>query len=201
MSERREGTIAKRGDIGGKPVAYRGGVAGDSRRGEHLLKPAEMPEARPCRSRSTWWYATCTPPHPTPAPACHPLRRLEEHDKARAGRTPPARRSKTLTVMATTFDVSKDLSPLHISPKSKRCKDCKLERGLGAFGTDKSRRDGLNGRCRDCDRARSRAYYARKPEARKVYYRENRDRILARVAARYRGSNPDYPQDEGDSCQ
>jgi hypothetical protein len=68
---------------------------------------------------------------------------------------------------------------MHISlpetPKDglRSCADCGQERPQSAFGPDKTRRDGLNRRCRQCDALRSRDYYAR-----------NREKVLARVIAR-----------------
>lgn len=44
---------------------------------------------------------------------------------------------------------------------TKRCSACGLARPFEEFSRDASRPDGLMIRCRECDRARNRAYYAR----------------------------------------
>jgi hypothetical protein len=57
----------------------------------------------------------------------------------------------------------------------KRCCMCKIVKPLTEFNRHGQRRDGLQPHCRDCNRARSRRYYA-----------ENRDKHLVVVRARIR---------------
>lgn len=62
----------------------------------------------------------------------------------------------------------------------KRCARCRLEKPLELFGNSKSRRDGKHPYCKDC-----RSNEAQNPERKKVWYKENRDKTIARVKARH----------------
>jgi hypothetical protein len=57
----------------------------------------------------------------------------------------------------------------------KRCTMCKVVKPLNEFNRHSQRRDGLQSHCRECNRARSRRYYA-----------ENREKHLVVVRARIR---------------
>jgi hypothetical protein len=54
----------------------------------------------------------------------------------------------------------------------KRCPKCGRMLDLGRFSVDRSKRTGRKSSCRDCDKARCKAYYA-----------ANREDVLARVNA------------------
>jgi hypothetical protein len=53
-------------------------------------------------------------------------------------------------------------------PKTKRCSRCKLEKPAEAYYADKSRHDGLNHRCKDCNKIHSQSY-RRATNARRKY--------------------------------
>ena len=68
--------------------------------------------------------------------------------------------------------------------KQKYCTKCKKWKGESEFSIDRANRDGLNIRCRDCDRAYAQARYRkyRKRKKVKVYLRfEDRHRIIKGV--------------------
>lgn len=78
----------------------------------------------------------------------------------------------------------------------KKCSSCKLEKATELFNKDRSSKDGFNGRCKECDRAKYLAnkeryaengatWYAankeRKNASTKRYYEENRELRLAKT--------------------
>jgi hypothetical protein len=63
----------------------------------------------------------------------------------------------------------------------KRCPVCEQSKPLTDFAIDRSRNDGHMGRCKPCDRARNRAYYA-----------ANREHVLARIKARNSARADDF---------
>lgn len=64
----------------------------------------------------------------------------------------------------------------------KRCPRCDSPKAVDAFAIDKSKASGRKSICLACDRVKSKAYYARKPERSAAYYQANRERIDARRA-------------------
>ncbi len=58
----------------------------------------------------------------------------------------------------------------------KRCPICKVSLPLSAFNKHGERKDGLQSHCKDCNRARSRAYYARNKAKHKGIVRANKKR-------------------------
>jgi hypothetical protein len=57
----------------------------------------------------------------------------------------------------------------------RKCPRCGELRNIGEFALDPSKASGRKSLCKPCDAAKSRAYYA-----------ANRERVIARVSARYR---------------
>lgn len=66
----------------------------------------------------------------------------------------------------------------------KRCWRCELTLPVSAFGSDRTKPSGLRTVCRECDRDKSRRYYAANRAKRAAYYLANRDAILERRARR-----------------
>jgi len=65
----------------------------------------------------------------------------------------------------------------------KRCYACGQVKPGSAFYRDRSRVDGLTGRCRDCDKAKGKADYAANPDRKRDRYLVNREEIRAREQA------------------
>jgi hypothetical protein len=65
-----------------------------------------------------------------------------------------------------------------LNPADRRCPGCGTDRKVEEFTRDRSKSDGFGSYCLSCDRERSRVYYAR-----------NREKVLAKAAAR-RGPRP-----------
>lgn len=57
----------------------------------------------------------------------------------------------------------------------KVCCRCKQELPLEAFGKDKSKQDGLNLKCKQCNRATTNASLKKYPETRKAWRKANPD--------------------------
>lgn len=72
-----------------------------------------------------------------------------------------------------------------MTTETKVCGGCREEKPREAFYKDKSKRDGLTSRCRECGKAKSNAYYAANRERRADYYAANRERLLEYHAAYY----------------
>lgn len=79
----------------------------------------------------------------------------------------------------------------------KRCSKCGESKQRDAFSRDRNRRDGRSQWCKECVReyreanrerlrAQYRAYNRANAAAKHQYYLDNRDRLLARAAARYK---------------
>lgn len=65
----------------------------------------------------------------------------------------------------------------------KRCGRCGADKPFSAFNRNQSQLDGLQGRCRTCQREENRCWSRSHPEQRLAYYRANRARIVARAVA------------------
>lgn len=67
----------------------------------------------------------------------------------------------------------------------KTCNKCKTEKPLAEFSKDKSRKDGLQSKCRGCNREYHREWYQDNRERRREYHREyhrvNRERKLGYI--------------------
>lgn len=86
----------------------------------------------------------------------------------------------------------------------KICNCCKQPLTVAAFGRDKSRKDGLNPRCKRCNNSKSsaaiahnnyaaqRAYNARHPERSQKYYAKNVDKERQRSKEKYTRNTPYY---------
>jgi hypothetical protein len=73
----------------------------------------------------------------------------------------------------------------------KKCPRCQVVKPASEFTPDKTKADGLLSRCRDCDNAKSREYYARtKGATSRARYQNNRTTRLAQHRAR-RLANPE----------
>lgn len=46
---------------------------------------------------------------------------------------------------------------------TKKCYACELEKSVVAFGKNRTKKDGLQTKCKDCDRQEKNAYYANNP--------------------------------------
>ena len=68
----------------------------------------------------------------------------------------------------------------NVEVKTKRCSKCGRILPITEFSKNKSRKDGLNHYCKQCDRAK-----------RKEYYQTHRDTVLKSVAE-WRAKNPTY---------
>jgi hypothetical protein len=64
-----------------------------------------------------------------------------------------------------------------LSPDAKTCPKCGQMRPLSEFALDRSKASGRKSHCRDCDRAKSRAYYV-----------ANRERKLDKLEAQRRAA-------------
>ncbi len=72
----------------------------------------------------------------------------------------------------------------------KKCTICKRNLPLSEYNKHPTRKDGLQAHCRECNRSRSRAYYARNREAHKkeiirrnkIFIKEQHKRILGYLA-------------------
>jgi len=62
----------------------------------------------------------------------------------------------------------------------KRCRTCQVWRDAGEFATDRSRKDGLLGQCKACNKAVLGRYYREHRAERLAYYRRRGDRSQAR---------------------
>lgn len=75
--------------------------------------------------------------------------------------------------------------------ETKQCRTCGLTKPADDFSADKSRKDGLNNRCRVCDRLKSRARYAiwrdailaRQRAQKRQHRNTHREEVLARQRA------------------
>lgn len=63
--------------------------------------------------------------------------------------------------------------------ETKYCPSCDTEKPAEDFSPDRARKGGRASKCRECDRARSRAYYAKHADERAAYHQANRDRRVA----------------------
>ena len=63
----------------------------------------------------------------------------------------------------------------------KRCRVCKVEKELGEFNKDKSRKDGLQNKCKICQKQYKKQYYQRNKETmnqyQKQYFQRNKEAI------------------------
>jgi 5-methylcytosine-specific restriction endonuclease McrA len=66
----------------------------------------------------------------------------------------------------------------------KRCAICKALLPKTEFNVNRGRRDGLQSHCRECNRARSKAYYARNPEKHRAVVAERKQRVRSEHQAR-----------------
>jgi hypothetical protein len=75
---------------------------------------------------------------------------------------------------------------------TKVCYSCKLEKPVSEFSKKKAAKDGLNDRCKVCDKAMAKTWYeANKDRAsatKKARYEANKERVLAKMKA-YREAN------------
>ena len=72
------------------------------------------------------------------------------------------------------------MTPAAAAQAVKRCPKCETSKPVEAFARDRSRRDGLQPRCRECHAARHRERYAADPE---THRQGSRDRRAANVEA------------------
>lgn len=81
------------------------------------------------------------------------------------------------------------------TPTEKTCTGCGETKPYTEYHRNASSKDGLRSRCKACQSARRKAYYAANREAalacRKAYYEANRERYLARHAERWE-TDPEY---------
>lgn len=63
----------------------------------------------------------------------------------------------------------------------KRCPSCRITQPSTEFSPDRSKADGLNSKCKTCDRARAKAYYARNRVA--TIARQSATNAVLRLAA------------------
>lgn len=73
----------------------------------------------------------------------------------------------------------------------KQCTKCGEQKPLEAFAKDRSRRDGLQRRCRECNAVQQKAYREANPDYMKAHREANREHYQARVKA-WNEANPDY---------
>lgn len=69
--------------------------------------------------------------------------------------------------------------------KLKKCCRCKRELPVSSFHKDRSKKDGLNGMCKECMKEQNKKYYEEKREEIRIYFKERR-RKLKRKATRKR---------------
>jgi hypothetical protein len=80
----------------------------------------------------------------------------------------PPRERRPVVVRQTFYRLADALDP-------KRCPKCDRELTVDDFAVDRGKRGGRKSLCKECDRAKARAYYV-----------ANRERVIARVRARKR---------------
>jgi hypothetical protein len=76
----------------------------------------------------------------------------------------------------------------------KRCYICKTEKPVECFSKNKGKHDGLNNRCRECDRAKNRKWYSENKDAhlmKAVEWRQNNRAKSAAYTAAYRKRHPE----------
>jgi hypothetical protein len=61
--------------------------------------------------------------------------------------------------------------------KTKRCCRCKQELPVTEFHKDRTKKDGLNGMCKECTKRQNKKYYEERKEEVKFYYRERRKQL------------------------
>jgi hypothetical protein len=64
----------------------------------------------------------------------------------------------------------------------KQCSKCKIEKTLGQFNKSSKRKDGLQGNCKDCNKAKSRQHYLNN----KQVYRKKADLLRAELVGEIR---------------
>lgn len=67
--------------------------------------------------------------------------------------------------------------------EAKRCSACGQVKKVTEFYKDRTRRDGLTTRCKNCDKTRGRAFYAANPGRKAAYYQANRAQKIREVRA------------------
>lgn len=76
----------------------------------------------------------------------------------------------------------------------KKCSTCKVEKDESGFSKCKTKKDGLDSRCKECQKAYSKAFYIKNTEkissATKEYYKNNTEKVNAITKAYYE-SNPE----------
>lgn len=75
-----------------------------------------------------------------------------------------------------------------VEEATKQCSTCKTEKSLDSYNKDKSKKGGLCSSCRDCNKARSQAFYeANKAECdakRRQWYEDNREHSIEKARER-----------------
>lgn len=75
-------------------------------------------------------------------------------------------------------------------PETKRCSKCKELKPRSEFNRNRSKKDGLQDRCRPCHRADDAASSAKHPETRRKWYEANREHVLAKTRE-WQKANPE----------
>lgn len=74
--------------------------------------------------------------------------------------------------MLTMNNVTQLAFDFHISPKSKRCPDCKQFKSVDCFSRNRTTWDGLQGLCKECDRTRRKKWREQNSERAEAYRKE-----------------------------
>jgi hypothetical protein len=73
------------------------------------------------------------------------------------------------------------------SNNMKKCSKCKIEKELTEFSKDRRSKDGLQNKCKFCNKEYHKKYYQANKEYRKKYYKENKEKIK-----KYYQANKEY---------
>ena len=74
----------------------------------------------------------------------------------------------------------------------KKCGTCKTEKPLASFDKDRQKKDGLSGRCKECNRARMKEERPRRQVWERKYSEKNREQQML-TRARYRAEAKGVP--------
>jgi 5-methylcytosine-specific restriction endonuclease McrA len=72
----------------------------------------------------------------------------------------------------------------------KKCSHCKVEKPISEFNKNRSKKDGLQDQCRDCQKISNSKYLSLHPEKLKAYYENNKPKVLEQMRV-YREDNKD----------